>query len=66
MGPKSAAILNYAIGVALMTIVWFVINKKSKENPQLKLYGLSLSTIKLIILVGLGIAVTLILLTLLQ
>lgn len=52
MNHKTAAIINYAIGVFLMIIGLIIIKKKKTTEPGMKIYGLSLKTFTILMYVG--------------
>ena len=52
MPDKLAGIINYLIGVGFMTYILFVVKRKSVEQPQMKIGGLSMKVITNIVYVA--------------
>jgi hypothetical protein len=60
MADKLAGIINYLIGVGLMTYILFVLKGKSAEQPEMKIYGQPIKTIITLIYIGIAIGAFLI------
>lgn len=66
MSEKLAQIVNYLISIGLLTFILIVLQRKSNQQPDFKIFGQSFKTISMIIFVALGINLALVLLTLLN
>ena len=55
MADKLAGIINYLIGIGLMTFILVMLKKKHTEQPDLKFIGLSYKVISILIYVGIAI-----------
>ena len=59
MNDQLPGIINYLIGIGLLTFALFVIKRKNAAQPHLKVYGLPLQTIIILIYIGIAINVLL-------
>ena len=60
MTHKLAGVINYSIGIVLLTCALVLLKKKLAEQPGRKIYGLSLKTVIKLIYAGLAAFVLLI------